>query len=235
MNEFSVDVKNVSKMFKLETNSFRKTSKTIKVLDNISFSVKKGEMLGIIGLNGSGKTTLLRIISGIYKPDTGSIKINGKLAPIIHIGTGFHEELKPAENITIYGMLLGLSKQEITEKIPEILQFAELEKFADSKIKHFSAGMKARLSFSTVLQINPDILLVDEILAVGDRLFREKSFNEFLKFKKNGKTILYTTHNLEKISELSDRVLLIHKGKMQKIGDPKQVIEEYEKITANKM
>jgi len=207
---------------------------TIHCLDGISFEVKKGEMLGIIGLNGSGKTTLLRTISGVYKPDSGSVKVNGKMAPLLQIGTGFHPELNGEENIIMYGLLLGLSKDEIKAKVNSIIEFAELQNFTEMKLKNYSTGMRARLGFSTALEVDPDILLVDEVLAVGDAAFREKSENAFLEFKKAGKTVLYTTHNISKISKISDRVLLIDKGKLVMIGDPEETVAKYQEIIKNK-
>jgi len=199
-------------------------------LKNVSFNVLEGEMLGIIGLNGSGKTTLLRTIAGIYNPDTGSVHVKGRLAPILQIGIGFRDELNAKENIILLGMLMGFSKTEIIHKMDSILEYAELEDFADMKLRQFSAGMRARLSFSVALQVDPDILLIDEVLSVGDLVFREKSFDSFLSFKKNKKTIVYTTHNLNMISELSDRVLLLHHGKNVMIGKPDEVIEKYKEI-----
>jgi len=235
----SVIVQNVTKHFKLEgspkifgksTNSKNSNQRGFNALEDVSFEVAKGEMLGIIGLNGSGKTTLLRTIAGIYKPDSGIVKVNGTVAPILNIGTGFHPELNALENITMYGMLLGISKKDIKEKIPSIIEFAELEKFSFEKIKHYSSGMKARLAFSTVLQINPDIILVDEVLAVGDQRFKEKSFIEFSSFKKRGKTILYTTHSLDKVYKLLDRVIILHKGRIVAIGKPEEATKKYEEL-----
>ena len=199
-------------------------------LDGISFDVKKGEMLGIIGLNGGGKTTLLRTISGIYQQDTGTIEIHGKMAPQLQVGVGFHQELNARDNIIMSGLLLGMKKHEIESKIESIMEFAELDIFAEMKLKNFSSGMKVRLGFSTALQINPDILLIDEILSVGDAHFREKSFQAFLDFKKSKKTILYATHNLAKLEELCDRVILIHKGKQEMIDKPQEVVKKYQEI-----
>jgi len=237
--EKSVLVENLTKHFKMKKPKGRSEEKggyisqnIIKSLDQVSFSVDKGEMLGIIGLNGSGKTTLLRTIAGIYKPDSGSVQVNGKMAPILHIGTGFHHELDARENIIMNGLLLGMTKNEIQQKVDQILEFSELQDFSEMKLKHYSAGMRARLAFSTALEVNPDILLVDEVLAVGDMAFRQKSAEKFLSFKKNGKTILYTTHDLTSISELSDRVLLIHRGKVVKIGKPNEVIQKYKEIVS---
>ena len=240
MVEESIIVNNISKSFKLKrTKSVLEHLKDISKnsgnnlvhsLEDVSFSVKKGEMLGVIGLNGSGKTTLLRIISGVYKPDSGSVKVHGKMAPLLQIGTGFHPELNSQENIMMYGLLLGLKKEEIKSKIPAILEFAELQEFTEMKLKNYSTGMRARLGFSTALQVDPEILLVDEVLAVGDAAFKEKSSKAFLSFKERGKTIVYTTHNIGSVSELSDRVLLLDKGKVVMIGKPDEVVAKYNEI-----
>jgi ABC-type polysaccharide/polyol phosphate transport system ATPase subunit len=229
-SENSIVVENISKKFNVPTILGRSGREEFWALKEISFSVKKGEMIGIIGLNGSGKTTLLRVISGIFQPTSGEITINGTLAPILHIGTGFNGELDAKDNILSYGMLLGIPKKEILSKVDSIISFAGVGGFEKMKLSHYSSGMKARLAFSTVKEINPDILLVDEVLSVGDKVFKEKSFEAFLNFKKAKKTILYTTHNLDKISDLSDRVLLMHKGKMISIGEPKEILENYKEI-----
>ncbi len=240
MENFAVLVNNITKTFKLpkpqgEKNIFKRKlnfsgSEVFTALNEISFTVKKGEILGIIGFNGSGKTTLLRVISGVYKPDSGSVKINGQISPLLQLGAGFQGDLAAEENIIMNGMLLGLPKSSIKEKVNDIIEFAELEKFSQMKLKHYSTGMKARLTFATAMQINPDILLVDEIQAVGDINFREKSYQTFLSFKKRNKTIIHTTHNLSKLSEYSDRVLLLHKGKNIMIGNPDDVIKNYMKL-----
>jgi len=216
LEDFSIIVKNLSKTFKLDQRKgiskiTQKENglKTLTALDNISFNVKKGEILGILGLNGSGKSTLLKIIAGVYKPDKGSIQVNGSLSPLMQLGAGFQGDLNARENIIINGMLLGIPKPEIESKVNKIIQFAELGKFLNMKLKHFSTGMRARLAFATAIQIDPEIFLVDEILAVGDRIFSKKSYEAFLSFKKNQKTIIHATHNLEKILELSDQVLLL--------------------------
>jgi len=231
MNEFAIEVKNLSKSFKFSKkrkNKIKRSSNNrLKVLDDISFYVKKGEALGIIGANGSGKTTLLRIISGVYKPDTGNVKINGRLSPLMQIGAGFLEEFTARENIISNGMLLGLPKSEIEKKVDDIIQYAELEEFSNLRIKHYSSGMRARLAFATAMQMNPDILLVDEIISVGDKAFQEKSFQTFISFKNQNKTILIVSHSLENLSRFCDRILLIHKGKVIMIGIPNEVIEKY--------
>ena len=169
-------------------------------------------------------------IADIFQPDKGKVSKNGKLAPILQISGGFNLELKPSENIVLYGMLLGVPKSEIKRKIPYILEFAELEKFSTMKLKHFSSGMLARLSFSTVLQINPDIFLFDEILSVGDLKFKEKVLNTFPSFKEKNKTVLYSTHNLGSLVTLCDRVLLLHHGKQIMIDKPKKVVQKYREL-----
>jgi len=237
MENIAINVDKVSKSFKNDNQSRifnRKINQKLKSklfsLQEISFTVKRGEILGIIGLNGSGKTTLLRIIAGIYPPDTGTVTINGKLSPLLHIGTGFVGDLNAKENIIMNGMLLGISKSEILTRVESIIKYAELENFLNLKLKYFSVGMRARLAFSTAMQINPDILLVDEIMSVGDKNFRKKSYETFLSFKKNQKTIVHVTHNLERLVEFSDRILLLHKGEMVMIGQPQEVINRYNEI-----
>ena len=236
MENAVIHLEDVTKIFKItpatkKSNVQQKSStRSLKAIDKISFNVSKGEVLGIIGLNGSGKTTLLRLISGIYLPDSGTVRTNGKLAPLLQIGTGFHGELVARENIVMYGLLLGFTKGEIEKKVEKIIQFAELEEFSNMKLKHYSTGMRLRLAFSTALEVDPDILLVDEILAVGDIAFRKKSFNAFLSFKQKNKTIVYCSHNLDILSKLCDRVLLLHHGKSQMIGKPEEVISKYNEI-----
>jgi len=237
--KIAVTVSNVSKTFKIDQRkgfsnilNSKKNSQTkyLTALDNISFEVTKGEVLGVIGLNGSGKSTLLRIIAGVYKPDIGTVKVNGMQSPLLQLGAGFQGEFNARENIILNGMLLGISKSEIEDKVDSIIQFAELEKFLNLNLKHFSTGMRARLGFAIAVQVNPDILLLDEILSVGDRIFREKSYEMIISFKKNSKTILHATHNLDKLSELSDRVLLLHKGKCIMLEEPKEVIKKYKEL-----
>jgi len=236
----TIIVKNLSKRFRILhekhdtlyehiSNFFKKKNnyETLTVLDDISFSVKKGEMLGIIGFNGSGKTTLLKIISNIYTADDGEVFVNGKTVPFLALGTGFNGELTARDNIITYGIILGFTKREIESKINEIAKFSELESFLDTKLKNFSAGMFARLAFSTAIQIDPDVLLVDEILSVGDLPFQEKSFKKFMEFKQMGKTIVFVTHSVDLVSKYCDNAMWLHKGKIKSYGDPKEVIQKY--------
>lgn len=207
--------------------SKRKYYEELRIMDNISFDVKKGEMFGVIGKNGTGKTTLLRLLSGIYKPDSGSITVNGTLVPFLGLGIGFQPDLTAKANVILYGRLLGFSKKDIQAKEKQIIEFAELEKFEDIKLKNFSSGMYARLAFSTAIQVDPEIILMDEILAVGDIGFQKKSHDAFLSFKKRGKSIVLVTHDLKTIKDNCDRAMFLNEGKIQAIGDPQKVIDVY--------
>jgi len=204
-----------------------KKNETLRVLDDVSFSVKRGEMLGIVGLNGCGKTTLLRILSGIYSPDGGKVVLRGKIIPFLGIGAGFNPELTAKDNIIIYGVILGFTKAEITKKIGRIAEFAEVEGFLDTKLKNFSSGMSARLAFSVAVEVDPDILIVDEVLSVGDVTFNEKSFKKFMEFRKRGKTIIYVSHNVREIKDGGDRAIFRHRGKILAEGDPGEVVDAY--------
>lgn len=201
--------------------------KELKVLDDVSFEVNKGEMVGLIGKNGSGKTTLLRLISRIMKPDLGTIHTVGSIVPLLELGTGFEAEMTASDNIIQYGIILGFSVKEIKAKVEDILKFAELEKFASTKLSKFSTGMTARLAFSTAAQIDPEILLVDEVLSVGDLSFHQKSYREFTSFKERKKTIVLVSHSMEPIRKLCDRVVLLNNGIIQSIGEPEKVIDFY--------
>jgi len=237
MDECAIELDSVTKTFKFEKssslrnkllNKFSKSQNSrLVALDNISLTVPKGEVLAIIGSNGSGKSTLLRTIAGIYQPDKGNVTVNGVLAPLLHIGTGFHKELNAKENIIMSGLLMGIEKPEIESKVNEIIRYSELEEFSAMKLKHYSTGMRARLAFSLSLRIDPDILLVDEILSVGDRNFRNKSYESFLSFKEKGKTILLVTHNLGKKLRIADRVVLMEKGRISHIGKLDDVVKHY--------
>jgi len=204
-----------------------KKNESLRVLDDVSFSVKRGETLGIVGLNGCGKTTLLRILSRIYSPDSGKGVSRGKIIPFLGLGAGLNPELTAKDNIVLYGVILGFTRDEITKKIRQIAEFAGVEDFLDTKLKNFSSGMSARLAFSVAVQVDPDILIVDEVLAVGDVRFREKSFDKFMEFKKRGKTIIYVSHNVRDIKDICDRAIFLHGGKILAEGDPAEVVDAY--------
>jgi ABC-type polysaccharide/polyol phosphate transport system ATPase subunit len=240
LDELSVDIKHISKKFRLyhekRTSIYesilgyfqrKKHYETFQTLDDVTFDVKRGEMFGIIGKNGSGKTTLLRILSHIYQPDSGSVDIKGTVIPLLALGLGFHPELTATANIIQSGILLGFSKKEISEKIDDVIKFAELEEFADVKIKNFSSGMQMRLAFSTAIQVNPDILILDEVFAVGDINFQKKCFDTIMDFKKRGKSIIFVSHDMNSIRNFCDRALFLNQGKIESIGKPDKVISEY--------
>jgi lipopolysaccharide transport system ATP-binding protein len=245
--EFSIIVKNLSKTFKIQherpTSVFsyfstlhkrKKSVEELTILKDISFSIKRGETVGIIGLNGCGKSTLLKILTKIYRQNSGTVQINGEVTPFLELGTGLNGELSARENIIIYGIILGLSKKQMISKIDEIVKFGEIQNFLDTKLKNFSAGMNARLAFSTAIHVEPDIMLIDEVLSVGDLSFQKKCMGVFLDFKKNKKTILFVSHSIEQVKSLSDRVLWLHEGIVKEFGDPNFVIDEYKKFVNTK-
>ena len=197
------------------------------VLNGISFHVRQGEMFGIVGRNGIGKTTLLRLIAGIYRPDAGTITVRGSLVPLLALGTGFDGQLSAKDNIMMYGKILGFTHDQVREKIPDILRFAELEGHAGVRLRAFSTGMAMRLAFSTALQVDSDIILVDEVLAVGDIAFQKKSFDAFMSFKRRKKTIVYITQDVNSINNLCDRAMLLNDGRIESIGSPSAVVNDY--------
>lgn len=241
MKEIAIKIEDLSKTFKIFHDSkkslfdyfFSKNTnryENIDVLKNISFEVDKGEMIGIIGRNGSGKSTLLRLIAKILNPDSGKIITCGEITPLLGIGVGFNPELTAKENIVLYGVIMGFSKKSMELKIPKILKFAEIEKFADTKLKHFSSGMYARLAFGSAVQIDPDIMLVDEVLSVGDVAFKKKSYETFAKFKNNNRTVIFVSHDANSIKELCDRVIVLEQGKIIFEGDPEKGLSVYDEI-----
>jgi ABC-2 type transport system ATP-binding protein/lipopolysaccharide transport system ATP-binding protein len=204
---------------------------TFWALQGISFGVQKGECMGIIGNNGAGKSTLLKVISNVIKPFVGKVSVQGKIAPLIEINAGFDPELTARENIYLNTSILGFSKKEIDQKFNHIVEFTELEDFINTPLKNYSSGMTARLGFSIATEVNPDILIVDEVLAVGDAHFKQKSKERILAFRDKGITILFVSHNMQYIQKLCDRVLWLDHGKMKMLGKPQEVIAGYKKVT----
>lgn len=198
-------------------------------LKNVSFSIKKGEVIGLIGSNGAGKSTLLKVVSGVMKPTSGTITVNGVISPMIELGAGFDPELTARENIYLNGSILGYSKQFIDNKFDEIVEFSELREFLDAPVRNFSSGMTAKLAFSIATIVRPEILIVDEILSVGDIKFQEKSKNKMMEMIKGGTTVLYVSHSLEAIKELCTKVIWLEHGEVVKTGDTKEVCSEYYK------
>lgn len=236
----AVSVREVSKSFKLpheKTTSIKgavvnifkknKTYEIQNVLRSIDFEVRKGEFFGIVGRNGSGKSTLLKLLAGIYTPQKGKISINGGLTPFIELGVGFSPELTGRENVFLNGALLGFSRREMSNMYDDIVAFAELEKFMDQKLKNYSSGMQVRLAFSIAIRANSDILLIDEVLAVGDAAFQQKCFDVFAELKDRGSTIILVTHDMNSVLRFCDRAMLINNGELVAIGKPTLIADKY--------
>jgi ABC-2 type transport system ATP-binding protein len=202
----------------------------LRALDGISFEIRQGEFFGIVGRNGSGKSTLLKLLASIYRADAGRIQIAGRLAPFIELGVGFNQELTARENVILNGVMMGLTPKEVRERQDSVIDFAELHDFADLKIKNFSSGMLVRLAFSVMLEADADVLLIDEVLAVGDASFQQKCADAFHQMKNEGKTIVLVTHDMSAVEEYCDRALLLADGKVQFIGDPAEAGRDYLKL-----
>lgn len=201
----------------------------IWALKGVDLSVKKGEIVGLIGRNGCGKTTFLKIIAGILTPDSGTVLVRGRVSPMLSIGIGFQPELTGRENIFLSGSIFGLSKKQMQEKLDEIITFSELENFIDIPVRHYSTGMYMRLGFSVAVSVDPDILLIDEVMAVGDEGFQAKCYQKMEDFERREKTIIFVSHDLDIISKISHRLALLRDGKIEAIGNPSEIINLYRK------
>lgn len=254
MSDVVIRVENLSKLYRLgelhkQTNSFRDrvtqalsrlapknrrssvgshpSNTSIWALKNISFDVKQGDVLGIIGRNGAGKSTLLKILSRITKPTEGKAWINGRVGSLLEVGTGFHQELTGRENVFLNGAVLGMRRAEIEQKFDEIVAFSEIEKFIDTPVKRYSSGMQVRLAFAVAAHLEPEILLIDEVLAVGDANFQKKCLGKMSKVAKEGRTVLFVSHNMSSIVRLCDRTILLNEGCIVKRGLSIQVVNDY--------
>ena len=202
-------------------------NETFQALKDVSFSVARGSTVGVIGRNGSGKSTALKLVAGITKPTSGSVKVDGRISALIELGAGFHPEISGRENVFINGIMLGLSKREVEERFDDIVDFAELREFIDAPVKTYSSGMYMRLGFAVAIHVDPDVLLVDEVLAVGDEGFTHKCLDKFGEFHRRGKTVLIVTHSLGLVERLCDHVVWLDGGEKQLEGDPKRVVGAY--------
>jgi ABC-type polysaccharide/polyol phosphate transport system ATPase subunit len=201
-----------------------------EAVKNVSLEVPPGQTLGIVGRNGSGKSTLLKIIAGVYRPSNGTVEVNGTLAPLIELGAGFHHELTGRENILLNGLLMGYTKREMMERQQSIIDFADIGEFIDAPVKQYSSGMYMRLAFSVATEVDPQILLVDEILAVGDVGFQEKCFEKLRRFRASGKTIILVTHNMDNVRRHCERAVLIDHGSILVDGTPDEAISEFNNL-----
>jgi lipopolysaccharide transport system ATP-binding protein len=204
------------------------THYNFEALRGVSFSIGDGEVVGIIGRNGSGKSTIMKIIAGVYKPTSGVVQVSGKVAALIELGAGFHPDLTGRENIVLNGLLMGFSKRQMNEREDRIIEFAELGDFIDSPVKQYSSGMYMRLGFAIATEVDPEILLLDEILAVGDSLFQKKCLARIEEFRLRGRTIVYVSHDMTAVQSLCHRALLIQKGLITADGNPEEVIALYQ-------
>lgn len=240
--EVAVEVCNIHKDFILPQNknsTFKQTVVNIvkknnkvtqRVLDGVSFEVNKGDFFGIVGRNGSGKSTLLKLIAGVYTPTAGHIKINGGLTPFIELGVGFNPELSGRDNVYLNGALLGFSRKQMDLMYEEIVNFAELGQFMDQKLKNYSSGMQVRLAFSIAIKAKNEILIFDEVLAVGDEAFQRKCLDVFEEYKANGQTVILVTHDMKTVRNFCNRAVLINQGKIECIGNPKEVADKYSRL-----
>lgn len=241
---FAIDVENVTRIYQKYSARHRfqtfksafvkgdlfkalRPDELVTALDGINLKVEKGTTFGVIGENGSGKSTLLKIVAGIAKPTSGRVSVKGKVSALIELGAGFHPEISGRENVYINGIMLGLSRKEINEKFDDIVKFSELEDFIDAPVKTYSQGMYMRLGFSVAINVNPDILLIDEVLAVGDASFVPRCLDRIDDFRRRKKTILFVSHDLQTVEKICDRVVWLKEGKIQTIGEPKRVVDAY--------
>jgi lipopolysaccharide transport system ATP-binding protein len=236
----AITVDNISKKYRIphekKTTLFQHLIGIVKrqydyeefwAVKDVSFSVKKGETFGIIGANGSGKSTLLKMLAKVLYPDTGSIAMNGKVAPFLELGVGFQSELTAQDNVYIYSSVLGMSRREVLKRYDDIFEFAELKKFQNMTLKNFSSGMYMRLAFAVAIHADPETLLIDEVLSVGDEAFQKKCIAKIDEFRENGKTIIFVSHTLNTVKNICQRSLLLNHGKMASIGETAKVIDDY--------
>ncbi len=235
-----IRVKNVTQRFRLIherpdtlrelfSKYFRKRTdvQDFEAVSKVSFDVYPGDMVAIVGANGSGKSTLLKAIAGVYQPSEGSVEIRGRLAPMIELGAGFHPELTGRENVMLNGLLLGYSKRQMREREAQILEFADIGHFIDVPVKQYSSGMQARLAFAVAAEVDPDILVVDEVLSVGDSAFQAKCAERLERHRRSGRTMLFVSHAMPQVRELCTRAILIESGRLVMDGDPSEVIDRY--------
>src|SRR4051812_46242418 len=235
----AVVVEGVSKQFEIPhevshtlkeraLHPFRRPQKHIlEALQDVSFSVEEGEFFGVVGRNGSGKSTLLKCMAGIYRADRGTIGIAGRLSTFIELGVGFNPDLEAEDNIVLNGVMLGLSPREARRRADAVIDFAGLEEFTDLKLKNYSSGMLVRLAFSVMVQVDADVLLIDEVLAVGDAAFQQKCFDEFNRIREQGRTVLLVTHAMSAVERFCDRAMLLERGHVVDIGEPSRIANEY--------
>lgn len=246
MSDIAIKVNQLSKMYKLYDKPIDRLKESLGftrkilyrehyALNDVSFEIKRGETVGIIGTNGSGKSTILKIITGVLNPTKGSVKVNGRISALLELGAGFNMEYTGIQNIYLNGTMMGFTKEEVDKKLDSIIEFADIGEFINQPVKTYSSGMFVRLAFAVAINIEPEILIVDEALSVGDVFFQAKCYKKFEDFKKEGKTILFVSHDLSSIGKYCDRVVLLNKGTKLCEGDPKEIIDVYKKVLVNQL
>ncbi len=243
----AVSARNLSKTFRLPHEQYHtlkeralhmfrsRTMGELHALDDVSFDVARGEFFGIVGRNGSGKSTLLKCLAGIYDADSGTLAVNGRLSPFIELGVGFNPDLTARDNAIINAIMLGLTRKQAQARFNDIVAFAELEEFMDLKLKNYSSGMHIRLAFSVAIQVDAEVLLIDEVLAVGDASFQQKCFDEFTRLKAEGRTIIFVTHDMGAVEHFCDRAMLLERGRVVDTGDPASIARQYNDLNFHRV
>ena len=231
--EFNLHKERLDSVKEYFINLIRKNVKKerFKALNDVSFTVNKGDRVGILGLNGAGKSTLMKVVAGVFEPTTGTVYKDGVLAPMIELGAGFDNQYTGAENIYLYGAVLGHSRKYMEQRFDDIVEFSELKEFIDVPLKNYSSGMRARLGFSIATMVKPDILILDEVLSVGDAKFKKKSEEKLKSMMDENTTVLFVSHNLEQVRRICNKAMILEKGKMICYGDIEEVLEKYEEMT----
>nr|MCR5272886.1 ABC transporter ATP-binding protein [Lachnospiraceae bacterium] len=246
MEDIAIKVDHVSKVYKLYDRHRDRLFDALNIkknknyrehfaLDELSFEIKRGETVGIIGTNGSGKSTILKIITGVLNPTGGSVEVDGRISALLELGAGFNMEYTGIENVYLNGTMIGFTKEEIDERLDDILEFADIGDFVNQPVKTYSSGMFVRLAFAVAINIDPEILIVDEALSVGDVFFQSKCYHKFEEFKKQRKTILFVSHDLGSISKYCDRAILLNKGEKLYEGTPKDAIDLYKRVLVGQL
>jgi ABC-2 type transport system ATP-binding protein len=243
----AISVAHVTKTFRLPREQYHtlkeralhplraRSADVLTAVDDVSLEIRPGEFFGIVGRYGSGKSTLLKCLAGIYEIDQGTLQINGRLSPFIELGVGFNPELAARDNVFVNAIMLGLSRKEAEQRFDSIVAFAELEEFMDLRLKNYSSGMQVRLAFAVAIQVDADIVLIDEVLAVGDAAFQEKCFAEFERLKAEGRTIVFVTHDMGAVERFCDRALLLERGRVVSVGEPVEVARRYNELNFHRM
>lgn len=241
-NDIAISVRNLNKIYKMYSSPSerfkellhpfkKKYHQEFQALKDINLDIPKGTIFGIIGQNGSGKSTLLQIITGIIRPTSGTVKVNGRVSALLELGAGFHREFTGRENVFMQGTLMRMKREEIERNFDEIVSFADIGDFIDQPVKTYSSGMYARLAFATAINVSPDILIIDEILAVGDGMFQNRCHRKIEEFRNSGKTVIFVSHNLKVVTKICNRAIFLDRGHVLEVGNPEDLVNSYNKLS----